>query len=64
MMSFTSKSDKICELAYAKFQGKEELKTHFLNGSVIKLDSEDKKPVILPTPDPLPLVHIPLVRII
>jgi hypothetical protein len=56
------KSDKICELAYAKFQGKEELKTHFLNGSVIKLDSEDKKPVILPTPDPLPPVQIPLVR--
>ena len=58
------KSDKICELAYAKFQGKEELKTHFLNGSVIKLDSEDKKPVILPTPDPLPPVQIPLVRIL
>jgi len=56
------KSDKICELAYAKFQGKEELKTHFLNGSVIKLDSEDKKPIILPTPDPLPAVQIPLVR--
>ncbi len=58
------KSDKICELAYAKFQGKDELQTHFLNGSVIKLDSEDKKPVILDTPNPLPPVQIPLVRII
>ncbi len=55
------KSEKICELAYAKFQGKAELENHFLNGSVIKLDSEEKKPVILNTPTPLPPIQIPIV---
>jgi hypothetical protein len=55
-------SDKICELAYAKFQGKKELITHFEKGSIMNFEAEDKKPLILPTPSPLPPVEIPLVK--
>ena len=53
-------SDKICELLYAKYQGKKELITHFEKGKIFSLDSEDKKPVILPTPNPLPKIKIPI----
>ncbi len=55
-------SEKICELAYAKFQGKKELIAHFEKGSVMHFESEEKKPLILATPNPLPAVEIPLVR--
>jgi len=53
-------SEKICELAYAKFQGKKDLIAHFEKGSVMNFDTEDKKPLILPTPNPLPKIEIPL----
>jgi len=51
-------SEKICDLAYAKFQGKKELISHFEKGSVMNVESEDKKPLILPTPNPLPKVEL------
>jgi hypothetical protein len=53
-------SEKICELAYAKIQGKKELIAHFEKGSVMNFESEDKKPLILPTPSALPRVDIPI----
>ena len=52
-------SDKICELLYAKFQGKKELIAHFEKGKVLSFDSEDKRPLILPTPNPLPKINLP-----
>ena len=53
-------SDKICELLYAKFQGKKELITHFEKGKVLSMESEEKRPLILPTPNPLPRISLPL----
>ena len=53
-------SDKICELLYAKFQGKKELITHFEKGKVLSMESEEKRPLILPTPNPLPKISLPL----
>ena len=52
-------SEKICELLYAKYQGKKELINHFEKGKVLSFDSEDKRPLILPTPNPLPKITIP-----
>lgn len=51
-------SEKICDLVYAKIQGKEELIAHFEKGKVLSFESEDKRPLILPTPSPLPLVTL------
>ena len=53
-------SDKKCELLYAKFQGKNELISHFEKGKVLSFNSEDKRPLILPTPNPLPKINLPL----
>ena len=53
-------SDKKCELLYAKFQGKKELIAHFEKGKVLSFDSEEKKPLILPTPNPLPRINLPI----
>jgi hypothetical protein len=53
-------SDKKCELLYAKFQGKNELISHFEKGKVLSFNSEDKRPLILPTPYPLPKINLPL----
>ena len=52
-------SDKICELVYAKFQGKSKLISHFEKGKVLSFDSEEKRPLILPTPSPLPDINLP-----
>ena len=52
-------SDKICELVYAKFQGKSKLISHFEKGKVLSFDSEEKRPLILPTPNPLPCINLP-----
>jgi len=52
-------SEKVCELAYAKYQGKKELVEHFARGNIMNNISQDKNPVILPTPDPLPLIELP-----
>ena len=52
-------SDKICELLYAKFQGRKELISHFEKGKVLSFDSEDKRPLILPVPHPLPKINLP-----
>jgi hypothetical protein len=56
------KSDKICELAYAKFQGRKELINHFEKGSVLNNVTEDKRPLILSTLQLLPKVQLPIVR--
>ena len=53
-------SEKICELVYAKIQGKKELISHFEKGKVLSFDSEEKRPLILPTPNPLPKVKLPM----
>ena len=53
------KSDKICELLYAKFQNKKELISHFEKGKVLLFDSLEKRPLILPTPKILPNINIP-----
>ena len=50
-------------MAYGKFQGKKDLISHFEKGSVMNFDSEDKKPLILPSPDPLPNIELPIVKI-
>ena len=53
-------SDKICELLYAKFQGKKELINHYEKGKFLSYESEDKRPLILPTPNPFPKISIPV----
>jgi len=53
-------SDKICELAYAKFQGKNELISHYEKGSVMGFENEELKPLIIPTPNVLPDIEIPI----
>jgi hypothetical protein len=53
-------SEKTCELLYAKIQGKKDLILHFEKGKVLSFDSEDKRPLILPTPNPLPNIEIPI----
>ncbi len=52
-------SEKTCELLYAKIQGKKDSISHFEKGKVLSFDSEDKRPLILPTPNPLPNIVIP-----
>ena len=52
-------SDKICELLFAKFQGRKELIAHFEKGKVLSFESEDKRPLILPPPTNLPKINIP-----
>ena len=52
-------SEKICELLYAKLQGKKELISHFEKGKVLSFENEDKRPLILNTPNPLPKINIP-----
>ena len=52
-------SDKICELLYAKFQGRKELINHFEKGKVLSFESEEKRPLILPVPNPLPKINLP-----
>jgi hypothetical protein len=54
------KSDKKCELLYAKFQNKKELTAHFEKGKVLLFDTMEKRPLILPTPKILPKINIPL----
>jgi len=51
---------KICELAYAKFQGKQELINHYEKGSVMEFETDDLKPLIIPTPAILPKIEIPI----
>ena len=53
-------SDKICELLYAKFQGRKELISHFEKGKVLSFESEEKRPLILPKPNPLPKIYLPI----
>lgn len=53
-------SEKICELVYAKIQGKKELISHFEKGKVLTFESEEKRPLILPTPNPLPSIKLPM----
>jgi len=53
------KSDKICELAYAKFQGKKELLLHFEKSSVMNTIGENKKPMIF-VPSNQQKIELPL----
>ena len=53
-------SDKICELLFAKFQGRKQLISHFEKGKVLSFESEDKRPLILPAPKILPKINFPL----
>ena len=53
-------SDKICDLLYAKIQGRKELISHFEKGKVLSFESEDKRPLILPVPHPLPKINLPI----
>lgn len=53
------KSHKECDLSYAKFQGKVELTSHLEKSCVMNKMGEDKKPIILSPPDPLPKIEIP-----
>jgi hypothetical protein len=55
-------SEKICELAYAKFQGKKDLIAHFEKGTNMNYESEDKKPIILLNPSPIPKIEMPMVK--
>jgi hypothetical protein len=57
------KSHKECDLSYAKFQGKVELTSHLEKSFVMNKMSEDKKPFVIATPDPLPKIEIPQVNI-
>ena len=43
------KSKKICDVTYARIQGKEDLKAHFSNTKVIKQSNKKLKPHILET---------------
>jgi len=52
-------SDKKCELLYAKYQGRQELISHFEKGKVLLFDNEEKRPLILPVPNPLPKIKLP-----
>ena len=52
-------SEKKCELLYAKYQGRQELISHFEKGKVLLFDSEEKRPLILPVPNPLPKIKLP-----
>ena len=53
-------SDKICELLFAKFQGRKQLISHFEKGKVLSFESENKRPLILPVPRILPKINLPL----
>ena len=53
-------SEKICELVYAKIQGKRELVSHFEKGKVLSFTLEDKRPLI---PPPKILIPIKLLNI-
>jgi len=52
-------SEKICELLYAKYQGKKELIGHFEKGKVLSFENQEKRPLILDTPNPLPKIDLP-----
>ena len=52
-------SEKKCELLYAKYQGRQELISHFEKGKVLLFDSEEKRPLILPVLNPLPKIKLP-----
>jgi hypothetical protein len=50
-----------CDLSYAKFQGKVELTSHLEKSCVMNKMGDDKKPVIITPPDPLPKIEVPQV---
>lgn len=51
-------SEKRCELAYAKIQGKSNLMVHFEKGTVLNSQTSDKKPLILNIYEPYPKVTL------
>ena len=57
-------SEKICELAYSKFQGKHDLIAHFEKGSNKQYESENKKSFIIITPNQNAKIEMPIVKFI
>ena len=55
-------SEKRCELAYAKIQGRSNLVVHFEKGVVLNSQPKDKKPLILDVREPYPMVRLSLVH--
>ena len=51
-------SEKICELAYAKIQGKQNLISHFEKGVFMNCQAKDKKPLILDIIAPFPKITL------
>ena len=51
-------SEKICELAYAKIQGKQNLISHFEKGIFMNCQTKDKKPLILDIMKPFPKIAL------
>ena len=51
-------SEKICELAYAKIQGKQNLIAHFEKGIFMNCQTKDKKPLILDIVRPFPKIAL------
>jgi hypothetical protein len=49
-------SEKRCELAYAKIQGKHNLMIHFEKGIVMNSQTSDKRPLILDINEPFPKI--------
>ena len=57
------KSHKECDLSYAKFQGKVELTSHLEKSCLNNKNGDDKKPILITPPDPLPRIDIPAVSL-
>ena len=55
------KSDKICELVYAKVQGKQNLIKHIEKSVVVKV-TEEKKPFVISLADHYTRIEIPIVN--
>lgn len=52
--------DKICDLSYAKYQGREELIQHYSKGKTLTEKDKEKRPLILDIPEKLPDVFFPI----
>ncbi len=54
------KFNQICEITYAKFQGKNELISHFEKSNVMSTLDDNKKPLVFIN-DHIPKVELPFV---
>jgi hypothetical protein len=55
-------SQKICDLNYANIQGKNNLINHFLKSSIMQMDSQEIRPIVFPTKNPI--IELPMVFIL